>query len=80
MDGLCVGDEGDNWWLTDVRPSDPFDAGVFPATPSVPAAASSVVATPSPQPRMLYLVVISLPPNKCMPYSAGGNRKKRRLS
>lgn len=62
--GLCVNGEGENWSSVDVQPPGQYDASVRPAT--------TVASTGY---RVLYLVVITLPPDQCMPYSALGNQK-----
>jgi hypothetical protein len=66
-DGLCEPGSPADWEFADVRPSGPLDAAVVPA---------AELATSEPEPvRELYLVVITLPPGHCMPYSSPGNQK-----
>jgi hypothetical protein len=63
-DGLCINDEGDNWQTVDVQPPGQYTSSVLPVTTAL-----------TPGVRLLYLVVITLPPDQCMPYSALGNQK-----
>jgi len=81
-DGLCESGTPAAWELADVRPTKQYDAAVFPPTsPATPGVDGDIEATPDGTPtsttanHLLYLVVITLPPGHCMPYSTPGNDK-----
>jgi hypothetical protein len=66
-DGLCAAGMPADWFSADVRPEGVTDAVVIPA-------AEQAMDEPAPV-RQLSLIVITLPPGHCMPYSALGNQK-----
>jgi hypothetical protein len=66
-DGLCTPGTPSDWASADIRPAGVNDAVVIPAAEE---------ASGEPEPvRQLYLVVVTLPPGHCIPYSALSNQK-----
>lgn len=62
----------DDWLAVDVRPPDRFDAA---ATPVIATTTPDGTPTTAASDRELYLVIITLPPDGCIPFDAPGNQK-----